>query len=174
MSCLGGTPERPKPWVRYRPDGTVIRERGRICQRTQPRTSRRKCAACPAFRGIRWDGVVANGLAPDDSPVGLSLAEHEAYQRALDAALYDDDDELMFAFMGRMTRELVTRPDGTHTVIVGIGERGLLRIGDPDAMDRHAARMRTWRKAHPGSDRRRRKRDRAAYMRAYRAKRTVP
>jgi hypothetical protein len=56
-------------------------------------------------------------------------------------------------------------------VIVGIGDRGLRKIGDPDALKRHADRQREWRAAHPGADKR--KRSRADYMREYRAKQKV-
>jgi hypothetical protein len=131
-----------------------------------PRTSRRLCAECPAFRGLRYDGKVANGLNVLDDPIGLTLEEHERYEAAMDALNFDDDFGPLGLFLSRQERELVEHSDGTHHVIAGIGEQGLRRIGDPDALDRHAERMRAWRAAHPGADRR--KRDRAAYMREYR------
>jgi len=171
MSCLGGTTKEPKTWFRYYPDGRDERTDGRVCNRTevwQQHTSRRSCSACPAFRGLRWDGTVANGLGTDQmTPMGLSPDEHKRYQAAIDAQQYDEDPELLWAWYGRQDRELVTNPDGTHRVNVGIGERGLRRIEDPDAVDRYNARQREWRAAHPGLDKRGH-RDRAAYMREYR------
>jgi hypothetical protein len=176
MACLGGTYEHPKPWMRHWPDGRVQRIDGRICtdkkRLLNPHTSRRSCAGCPAFRGLRWDGTVANGLGTDnETPVGLSIDESARYEEAMDAALIEDDYEPLFGWLSRQDRELVTNPDGTHHVIVGIGERGLRRIGDPGATERAAAYMREYRKSHP--DPRtyaERKDDRAAYMRSYRAR----
>ena len=170
MACLGGTPKEPKPWYRYYPDGESVRQSGRICNRTEPtqlHTSRRSCAGCPAFRGLRWDGLVADGLGTDRvSPFGLSVDEHNRYQEAVDQQLYDEETYLIQLWYSRQMREVIQHPDGTHQVIVGIGERSLLMIGDPDALERHATRAREWRAKHPGADRRKRKR--ADYMRAYR------
>lgn len=171
MACLGGTEKEPRLWVRYYPDGRTDRVDGRICtgkRRANPHTSRRSCAACPAFRGLRWDGTVANGLGTDEmTPMGLTVDEWERYEAALMSKEIDDDDEPLWAWYSRQDRELKTNSDGTHRVLVGIGERGLRKIGDPDAIDRYNARQREWRSSHPGSDRRG-YRDRAAYMREYR------
>ena len=117
---------------------------------------------------------MANGLGTDQmTPFGLTVDESERYEAAMEASLIDDDDEPLFVWYGRQDRELKTNPDGTHQVLVGIGERGLRRIGDPDAKERHAARQREWRSSHPGADKRKRKRDRAAYMRDYRKRNPV-
>jgi hypothetical protein len=106
--------------------------------------------------------------------MGLTVDEWERYEAALMADQIDEDPEPLWAWYARQDRELVTYPDGTHRVIVGIGERGLRRIGDPDALDRHAARQREWRATHPGSDKRKRgHRDRAEYMREYRKRNPV-
>lgn len=171
MACLGGTRDEPRVWMHYRADGEVVRQNGRICtgkRLANPHTSRRACAECPAFRGLRWDGKVANGMSPDDRPHGLTVEESARWEAAVFAAELDDDWEPMFAFMARQERELIELGDGRHAVVPGIGERGLRRIGDPGALDRHAEKMREWRAAHPGYDTR--KRDRAAYMRDYRAR----
>jgi len=154
--------------MRYFPDERVERTNGRVCSRTNPHTSRRGCAACPAFRGLRWDGTVADGLGTDHvSPFGLSLDEHSRYQQAVEQQVYDDETWLMDLWYSRQERELHQRADGRHYITVGIGQRGLRAIGDPDVMDRDAARSREWRAAHPGADQR--KRSRVAYMRSYRA-----
>ena len=170
MSCLGGTAEEPKAWMRYFPDERVERINGRVCtgkRFTNPHTSRSGCAACPAFRGLRWDGTVADGLGTDRmSPFGLSLDEHKRYQEAVDQQIYDDETWLMQLWYSRQERELHQRPDGRHYILTGIGHRGLLMIGDPDALDQHAATAREWRTSHPGADQRKRKR--ADYMRGYR------
>ena len=173
VSCLGGTAEEPRVWVRYYSDGRTEEVDGRICtgyRKASAHTSRRLCAACPAFRGLRWDGTVSNGLSVDGlTPFGLSRDEAARYEAAIEAQQFDGDDEPLFVWYGRQDRELVTNSDGTHRVFVGIGERGLRRIGDPDAVDRYAALRREWRAAHPGEDKRQRgHRDRAAYMREYR------
>lgn len=173
MSCLGGTTKEPRIWYRYYPDGRDERTDGRVCNRTEPwqqHTSRRSCAACPAFRGLRWDGTVADGLGTDRlSPFGLSPDEHRRYQEAVEQQIYDDETWLMEVWYARQERELVTRPDGTHQILPGIGQRGLRMVGDDDALERDAAKSRAWRQAHPGADQRKRKR--AAYMRAYRLRR---
>jgi len=171
MSCLGGTTKEPNTWFRYYPDGRDERTDGRICNRVSPReqrTSRVACSGCPAFRGLRWDGTVANGLGTDQmTPTGLTPDEHKRYQAALMANGIDEDPEPLWAWYRRQDRELVTNPDGTHSVFVGPGERTLRRIGDPDALERYAARQRDRRSAHPGLDKRGH-RDRAAYMQEYR------
>jgi hypothetical protein len=170
MACLGGTRDEPRIWWRYNAAGEFVRVEGRICQGNpkrynNPHTSRRGCAECPAFRGLRWDERVKNGLAPDGSPVALSSAEHGRYQLAIEAS-WDDDMEPLFAFERSMDREAIQRTDGTWQVKAGWGERTLLRIGDPDATERRAAYLRKWRESHPDT----RKRDRAAYMRDYRSR----
>jgi hypothetical protein len=170
VACLGGTRDEPRIWWRYNANGDFVRVEGRICQNdakryANPRTSRTKCAMCPAFRGVRANGTAANGCAPNGDPIGLSSAEHGRYQLALEAAL-DDDMEPLFAFERSREREAIQRTDGTWHVVPGWGEATLLRMGDPDATERRAAYLREWRKTHPDT----RKRDRAAYMRSYRAR----
>jgi hypothetical protein len=115
---------------------------------------------------------VANGLGTDqETPIGLKPDEHRRYQDALNASLIDEDPEPLFAWFRRQERELITYPDGSHVIVVGPGERTLRVYGDPDAQERYAVRQREWRAAHPGADKRKRgHRDRAAYMREYRAR----
>lgn len=154
MSCLGGTREEPRDWVRISPDGEETPMTGRFaCNVVGPRTSRRKCSGCPAYRGIRRDGSTATGLAPDGTPYALRPAELEQYRAALEAALVDDDFDGIAAFEARMTE--------------GIGDRTLLQLGDPGALDRLASRVRGWR----SRNRDRAKALNAAHNRAYRARR---
>ena len=168
MSCLGGTPDDPKPWYRYRPDGSVERILGRWCARTNPRTSRRTCASCPAFRGLRWDGQVATGIV-GDQPYGLSESEHEAYTAALNEAFIEDDFLPLRAFLSSMESEVVETRTG-RAVVAGIGARGMRAIGDPDALEAEARRMAAYRAAHPDYAARNRERTRER-MRALRASR---
>lgn len=166
MACLGGTPAEPRIWFRYKHE-RFERHDGRICRRMNPRTSKRFCQGCPAFRGISWDGTVVNGLAPDESPYGLSASEHEQYQQALMDALIDDDFLPLSLFVSRMQREI--GDDGVPRR--ALGQRVLMMVGDPAALAHHAKQLREYRANHPGLDKRKRKRDRTAYMRDYRARR---
>ena len=152
MACIAGTVEKPLPWIRFR-GGEAVELDGRWCDRLQPYTNRRSCASCPAYRGVRWDGSVATGLAPNGDPIGLRPDEYAAWQAAQDAALIDDD----FAPLGRFA----------DRVAGGMGTQALARIGDPDALETLAVRVRDWRAANP---------DRAReltreHVRAYRARR---
>lgn len=135
MTCLGGTREEPREWIRIRPGGVLEHQAGRVCDRTEPRTSRPYCSPCPAYRGKRTDTTRATGLYPDGEPYALSVAEHAAYEVAIAAALEDDDFSLIAAWESRLAE--------------GIGDQALRRIGDPDALERRAAYMREYRKAHP-------------------------
>lgn len=130
MSCLGGTREEPKTWVRFRALEQEHIE-GRWCDREQPFTSRRSCSACPAYRGTRWDGSTASGIAPNGDVVALSLPEYEEYERALEASFEDDDFSLL--------RMLLDKLDG------GIGQRTMREAGDPDAQDVWSRYMRAYR-----------------------------
>jgi len=138
MSCLGGSPEAPRGWVRLTVDGRIEHHAGRVCNRTHPLTNRRFCSPCPAYRGIRTDSSTATGLYPDGTPYGLSAHEYDEYGAALVAMLEDDDPAPFAAWESRLT---------------GIGDRTLREIGDPDALDRRAAYMRDYRKRRPGHDR---------------------
>jgi len=123
MACLGGTRDEPKPWIHYRSGEEPTRVEGRICvgnpkRYNNPHTSRRGCAECPAFRGLRWDGKVANGLNIIDEPVGLTIEEAKRYDEAMDALAFEDEFDLLGAFLARQERELVQHEDGTHTTSV--------------------------------------------------------
>lgn len=159
MACLGGTPADPHPWVRLTADGAET-IRGRICNRANPRTSPRKCASCPAFRGIRRDGTLATGMAPDGEYYGLTPEEHVQYEAAIEAR--DEDDwEPMTLFDQRMSREIEII--GGKRVVTHFGDRALRAIGDPDALERWAGYMREYRAAHgSGSSTERVRRWRAA------------
>lgn len=171
MACLAGTVENPRPWMRYWKDREPERFEGRICNRTNPRTNRNQCSVCPAFRGVRYDTVLATGLDVDDEPYGLSIEEHHEYQRALEAKFIDDASDPLAVFLSRMQLEATKDPlTGRWQVTHGIGARTLAMIGDPSGLAVQAAKSREWRAAHPGADKRVRKRDRAAYMRDYRAR----
>jgi hypothetical protein len=133
VSCIAGTVEKPKKWIRFVASEAVEVE-GRWCDRTQPFTNRRACSSCPAYRGVRWDGSLATGVAPNGDPVGLSPQEYDAWQVAQDAALIDDDFGPIGLFADQMT---------------GIGVRSLARIGEPEAQATQARYMRGWREANP-------------------------
>lgn len=135
MGCLGGTLEDPRRWLRIK-NGEVTEDvTGRVCTREEPYTTRRACTSCVAYRGRERNGLVATGLQPNDEPYALRPIEWERYQEALEAT-FDDDFSLLGAWITRM-RE-------------GIGDRITARSGDPDALDRLAARAREWQAAHPG------------------------
>lgn len=153
MSCLGGTPDEPRRWFRYQ-QGEAVPMDGRHCTRTHPFTSRRVCSSCPAFRGTRSDGTLATGLFPSGEPYGLRPDEHEAYQAAVDAALFDDDFSLVGLFEARM--------------LEGIGDKTLLRIGDPDALARRAEYARKYRKQRGNAPDREATRERVRRLRARR------
>ena len=81
MSCLGGSWEAPRAWVRLGPDG-VAELVGRVegCRVEGERTRRKLCHGCPAFRGLDRDGIVQSGVAANGEPYALSEAEYEAWQ----------------------------------------------------------------------------------------------
>jgi hypothetical protein len=140
MTCLGGTREAPRNWVRVLAAGEPERHDGRICDRTHPLTSRTYCAPCPAYRGLRRDGSRSTGLYPDGTPYGLSADSFERYEAAL-VAMLDDDEVLPFAVWE--ARELE-----------GIGAHTLRELGDPDATEAWAAHLRAYRQRHPDHRRR--------------------
>jgi len=202
MSCLGGTPDEPRIWHRYRYDsttGAVYPERvdGRICTRTNPRTSRNGCAGCVAFRGLKYGAAdegpkalervvssqVVNGLVGGNGqPYALSDMEHRQYQDAINGSLTEaelmdwllDHDEpppgdgaKLALFYSRMEREFRVI-DGSRVVVSGMGKRTLR---SPAIGDPLAMDL------HAEDMRRWRadhpgadKRKRAAYMRGYRAR----
>ena len=157
MSCLGGNPDEPREWIRLTVDGRIELQAGRICNRTRPGTARAFCSPCPAYRGVKTDTTRATGLYPDGSPYALSIAEHEAYEVALAAAIDDDDFSAIGAWETRLAE--------------GIGDQALRRIGDPDALERRAAYMRDYRRAHPGKDK---SASRMARLRARKSDVTAP
>lgn len=148
MACLGGTVEDPRWWFRYRGDGTFEKIDGRWCARTKSWTSREFCTPCPAFRGIKRDGRVGNGLAPNDAPYGLSADEHERYQHAMEEVLIEDNFIPLGIFLDRQVREIVV-VNGKRSVVSGVGLRGRRRMGEPIALEIEAARVAGFRKAHP-------------------------
>jgi len=129
MTCIGGTPDAPNVWVLFR-GGKEQKIDGRWCDRVQPYTNRRRCSACPAYRGIRWDGTVATGMAPNGDLVALGVDEYAEYQSATEAS-FDGDDGPWHLFMARLEE--------------GMGARALREIGDPDAQDRWSGYMRSYR-----------------------------
>jgi len=143
VSCLGGTWEDPRPWIRFDGGVPVSGETilGRICDpKTMPwaSTLRRKCHGCPAYRGKDWSGQIVGTLAPDGSTImSLKLAEYEQYVNWVEEEM---EPEKFYAWLEEGTR--------------GISEEA------------QAAYMRKWRAEHPGYDKR--KRSRAEYMREYR------
>lgn len=154
MSCIAGTVEKPLRWVRFTA-GEPVELEGRWCDRIQPFTNRVACSSCPAYRGTRYDGSEATGVAPSGDPIGLTVDEHERWQAAQDAALIEDDFSLLGAWQERMAG--------------GPGERALRDIGDPDAAERWAGYIADWRKANPD----RAKELNRAHARAYRARKRV-
>ena len=188
VSCLGGTAEEPRIWYRYRYDavtGAVVPERvnGRICARSNPRTSRRGCAGCVAYRGLQYgagdkgqgaaervtSSQVVNGLVGGTGqPYALSDSEHRQYQDAITGSLtegelmdwlleHDEpppgDSAKLIVFYARMEREFRV-VNGRRTIVVGMGKRALRLNDDSLAADLHAEDMRRWRAAHPGYDKR--------------------
>lgn len=151
MACIGGTVEEPRPWIRFKSDQEE-RLDGRWCDRQQPFTSRRSCSSCPAYRGVRWDGTIATGIAPNGALVALTEDEYREYQAATEAS-FDGDDGPWRIFISRLEE--------------GIGERALREIGDPDAQAAHAAYMRDYRKRMPDDVRERERIRKREYMRAY-------
>lgn len=131
MSCLGGTPAQPLPWIRFRAGGVEERIEGRWCERQQPFTSRQSCSSCPAYRGVRWDGTTATGLAPNGDLIALRADEYAQLVIAREKAFEDDDFSLLGALYARL--------EGA------VGERTMRENGDPDAQDRWAAYMREYR-----------------------------
>ena len=103
VACLGGTPGDPRHWRRQQGDERTI-EIGRICRTVRRRYPLRStiapdrdtkasfCSGCPAYRGIRTDGTVANGItAGGDDWYALSDDEYSAFVVA-EKAREDDDD----------------------------------------------------------------------------------
>lgn len=134
MSCIAGSVERPRPWIRFA-GGEPQELEGRWCDRTEPYTNRRKCSSCPAYRGVRYDGSVATGCAPNGDPIGLTVPEYADWRDAQEEALLEDDFSLLASWQERMNG--------------GLGERALRDIGDPDASDRWASYMRDYRDRNP-------------------------
>lgn len=130
MGCIAGTVDNPKRWVRFRA-GEPEEHEGRWCDRIEPHTSRASCSSCPAYRGARWDGTHATGIAPNGDLIGLSAAEYDAWQKATELADEDDDFSLLRLFFAGI--------EG------GVGERTMRDNGDPDAQDRWAGYMRSYR-----------------------------
>lgn len=130
MGCIAGTVESPKRWVRFRA-GEPEEHEGRWCDRTEPHTSRASCSSCPAYRGTRWDGTHATGIAPSGDLIALSAGEYDAWQKATELADEEDDFSLLRLFFAGI--------EG------GVGERTMRDNGDPDAGDRWAAYMRGYR-----------------------------
>lgn len=148
MACLGGTWEDPRPWVRFSGGAPVNGETimGRICDKTRmpwASTRRRFCHGCPAYRGKDWDGNMQGALAADGETV-QSLRLSEYVEYA------------------RWVEEEF-EPERFYLWLEE-GNRGI-------SEEAQAEYMRKWRAEHPGYDRR--KRDRAAYMREYRRRRSV-
>lgn len=148
MSCLGGTWQEPREWVRFSGGVPVTGEPifGRVCDpEHMPFTSTRprKCHGCPAYRGRLPDGTYQGVLAPDMETIqSLSKREYDEYVRWVEEEM---------------------DPGRFYEWLDEHGERGLTE-------DAQAEYMRRWRAAHPGYDKRR-GRKRAAYMREYRARR---
>lgn len=134
MTCIAGSVERPRTWIRFA-SGEPVTQEGRWCDRLQPFTNRTSCASCPAYRGIRYDGSVATGVTPSGDPVGLTPSEHEAWQLAQDAMLIEDDFSRIGAWLDRMNASM--------------GTQALARIGEPEALAVLADRVRDWRANHP-------------------------
>lgn len=135
MACIAGTRQQPREWIRIRPGGVLEHHEGRVCDRVKPMTSRSYCSPCPAYRGTRSDTTQATGLWPDGEPYALTPDELAQYETAIEAALEDDNFDLIAAWETRLTE--------------GIGDQSLRLIGDPAALERRAAYMRAWRKGRP-------------------------
>lgn len=190
MACLGGDPVDPRArgeawfdnlpriWVWYDADESTTEMEGRICtrgpQKKRKHTSPATCSSCIAYRGLRENGTVADGLDGSHTrPVALSLDEDRRYRAAVELANYEDDWSLLAVFFSRQERTVEVGPDGRRRIMAGTGERTRRLVEeDEDAIARHAASLRDWRAAHPGHDTRKYsdRPSRAAYMRAYRAR----
>jgi len=145
MSCLGGTWQEPREWMRFI-NGEPTRElhTGRVCdERIMPwaSTKRRICSGCPAYRGPTRDGGTQAALAPDLMTINsLSKSEWEQYNKWVEEEF---EPERFYAYL-----------------------EGGVKGWDEE---RQAEYMREWRAAHPGYDQRKRP-SRAAYQRERRAR----
>ncbi len=86
MSCLGGTWQEPREWMRFiNGDPTRELQLGRVCDETKmpwASTKKRLCSGCPAYRGPTMDGGRQEALGPDLMTIqSLSKSEWEQYDK---------------------------------------------------------------------------------------------
>ncbi len=148
MSCLGGTWQEPREWMRFiNGDPTRELQLGRVCDETimpWASTKTRLCSGCPAYRGPTVDGGRQEVLAPDMMTINsLSKSEWEQYEKWVEEEF---------------------EPERFYAYLEG-GVKGWTE-------EQRASYMQQWRAEHPGYDKRKRT-SRAAYMRGYRQRKAV-
>lgn len=163
-TCIAGSPAYPRIWHRNLGDGTFIEFRGRqnmnpgAVARGEPKREFicnvrqvdpiETCCNCVAYRSRKDDiRMIA------DLPAALTDQEYEL--------MAEGDTDAFYARIGT----------GRTVATLARWFPGTADVDDAVAEYRNET-SRRWRAAHPGADKRKRKRDRAAYMREYR-KRTV-